>query len=44
MTPGKMPGKKTVSELYDIAKVTPETIAYAAVMVRLMYSELNVFF
>ncbi|KAI0278902.1 hypothetical protein BC826DRAFT_926532, partial [Russula brevipes] len=32
-TPGKMPGKRTVAELYDI-KLTPETIAYAAIMCR----------
>ncbi|KAI0282050.1 hypothetical protein BC826DRAFT_1110980 [Russula brevipes] len=31
--PEKMPGKRTVAELYDI-KLTPETIAYAAIMCR----------
>ncbi|KAI0282712.1 hypothetical protein BC826DRAFT_864669, partial [Russula brevipes] len=33
MTPGKVAGKKTIAELYDI-KVCPQTIAYAAVMCR----------
>jgi len=32
-TPGKAPGKKCVAELYDMTEVTPETIAYTAVLV-----------
>jgi hypothetical protein len=31
--PGKLPGKKSIAEIHDITEVTPENIAYAAVMV-----------
>jgi hypothetical protein len=42
-TPGKAPGKKCVAELYDMTDVTPETIAYAAVLVsHLFYRHLYV--
>jgi len=33
-TPGKAPGKKSLSDLYGLNEVTPETIGYAAVMCR----------
>ena len=32
-TPGKSPGKKSLSDMYDMNEATPESIGYAAVMV-----------
>ena len=32
-TPGRAPGKKSLLDLYNMNKVTPETIAYAAIIV-----------
>ncbi|KAI0288891.1 hypothetical protein BC826DRAFT_915268, partial [Russula brevipes] len=33
-SPGKSPGKKSKADLYGITKVTPENIAYAAILCR----------
>jgi len=33
-SPGKSPGKKSKADLYDITKVTPENIAYTAILCR----------
>ncbi|KAI0290116.1 hypothetical protein BC826DRAFT_877770, partial [Russula brevipes] len=38
-TPGTLPGKKSIAKIHDITEVTPENIAYVAVMCRHVLNE-----